>query len=97
MIYVYMNLIPMINIICNASWFPLALETSQWSLILSTLVIWAMLVTGLAVMTIADQTQVWWPEVFIVRMPWSIYTGWLIAATVLSTSSMLKSWGMRDP
>ena len=97
LIYVFMNLLPMINMIFNASWLPFAIETSQWSLILSTVVIWVMLITGLAIMIIADQTEVWWPEVFVVRIPWSIYTGWLIAANLLSTSSMLKSWGMRDP
>jgi hypothetical protein len=97
MIYVYMNLIPMINILFNASWFIFALLTSQWSFVVSTGLIWAMLITGLAVMIIADQTEVWWPEVFIVRLPWSIYTGWLIGASILSTSTTFKSWGMRDP
>ena len=56
-----------------------------------------MLITGLGVMIVADQCEVWWPEVFVVRIPWSIYTGWLVAATILSTTAMLKSWGMRDP
>lgn len=96
MIYYSLNLIPVMNFIANASWFPFAFEESQWSLILSTLVIWFMLATGLASMIIADQSEVWWPEVLFIRLPWSIYTGWLIAATLLSTSSMLKSWGMRD-
>ena len=97
LIYVYMNLIPAINIFCNAFWFPFAIDTSQWSLVVSTFMIWAMLATALANMIIADQTEVWWPEVFIIRMTWSIYAGWSIAATLLTTSSMLKSWGMRDP
>lgn len=92
-----MNLIPAINFIINASWFPFASVSSEWTLIGGTLVIWAMLTTALTNMIIADQMEVWWPEVFLVRIPWSIYSGWLIAATLLSTSSMFKSWGMRDP
>jgi hypothetical protein len=97
LIYVYMNLIPAINIFLNASWFPFALTNTQWSWIVGTLVIMAMLVTSLAVMIMADQSEVWWPEVLLLRIPWSLYTGWLVAATTLSTSFMLKTWGMRDP
>lgn len=54
MIYYHMNLIFIINVIANASWFPFAFETSPWSLIVSTVVIWLMLATGLALMGIAD-------------------------------------------
>jgi hypothetical protein len=97
MIYYYLNLIPFMNFIANASWFPFALDTDKWSLIVGTVVIWIMLATGLACMMIADQSEVWWPEVFLVRIPFSLYSGWLIAANLLTTSTMLKSWGMRDP
>ena len=55
------------------------------------------LVTNLACMTIADRNVVYWPEVFLVRLPFSIYSGWVTSATILNTIFMLKSWGMSDP
>lgn len=96
MIYYYMNLVPMFNIMLNACWFAFAIIWEDWALTVSTLMIWTMLATGLYVMTIADQFEVWWPEVLLVRIPWSLYTGWLVAASTLSGASMFKSWGMRD-
>ena len=33
---------------------------------------------------------------FLVRVPWSLYSGWLIAANLLASTAMFKSWGMRD-
>lgn len=51
----------------------------------------------MALMVISDRNVVWWPEVILVRVGFSLYAGWLTVATLLSTSSMLKSWGMADP
>jgi len=48
-------------------------------------------------MVITDHNEVWWPEVFLVRLPITIYTGWISSATILNTTYMLKSLGMNDP
>jgi len=55
-----------------------------------------MLVTNIVMMTISDREEVWWPEILFIRAPFSIYTGWVTAATILNTTYMLKSWGMAD-
>lgn len=55
-----------------------------------------MLATSLAMMCISDRTEVWWPEILLVRAPFSIYSGWLTAATILNATYMLKSFGMHD-
>ena len=47
-------------------------------------------------MVVAGRNEVWWPEVFLVRFTFSIYSGWITAATILNTVFMLKSWGMSD-
>lgn len=47
-------------------------------------------------MVISQRFEMWWLEVFLVRLPFSIYSGWVTGATVLNTAYMLKSWGMAD-
>jgi len=47
-------------------------------------------------MSIADHNESWWLEIIMVRVPFSIYSGWVTAATILNTAYMLKSWGMTD-
>jgi hypothetical protein len=47
-------------------------------------------------MVISDHNKMWWLEIIMVRIPFSIYSGWVTAATFLNTAYMLKSWGMTD-
>merc|ERR1719331_570165 len=52
--------------------------------------------TAVALMAIADRFDLWWVEIFTMRLPFSLYAGWLTSATALNTAFMLKSWGMSD-
>jgi len=52
--------------------------------------------TALACMVIADRNPNYWMETIAVRIPFSLYTGWLTAATLLNTTYMFKSWGWGD-
>ena len=47
-------------------------------------------------MVIADRNPAYWMEAITVRAPFSVYTGWLTAATILNTTFMFKSWGWGD-
>jgi hypothetical protein len=49
-----------------------------------------------ALMVISQRYESWWLEVLMVRLPFSVYSGWVTGATVLNTLYMLKSWGMSD-
>lgn len=46
---------------------------------------------------ISGRNKVWWPEVFAVRLPLSMYAGWITAAMILNCSYMAKSIGFTDP
>jgi hypothetical protein len=52
--------------------------------------------TAMVLMVISDWNEVWWVEILFVRMPFTIYAGWLTSATILNTTGMLKTWGVID-
>ena len=47
-------------------------------------------------MIISQRFESWWLEVLMVRLPFSVYSGWVTGATILNTLYMLKSFGMSD-
>jgi hypothetical protein len=47
-------------------------------------------------MIVAQRFEAWWLEVIMVRLPFSVYSGWVTGATILNTLYMLKSFGMAD-
>ena len=54
------------------------------------------MVTGLKVMTLADKHKLDAMEFFLIRVTFSIYSGWVTAATIVGTAIMFKSWGMSN-
>lgn len=96
MIYDKISVLFSINMLLNAIWLPLFQVNTGWGFIVSWLVMLCLLVTAYMMMAIADREAIWWPEILLVRAPFSIYAGWLTGATLLNTSYMLKSFGMAD-
>lgn len=45
---------------------------------------------------IAGRTESWWLEALLVRVPFSVYSGWVTCATVLNSVYMFMSWGAVD-
>merc|ERR1712176_1713233 len=97
MIYYHMNLIFAVNLFMTAAWLPIYKTNTLWGFIVGWVLIMLQMMTGCALMTISDRSVVYWPEVFLVRLPFSLYTGWITAASILGTSQMPKSWGASDP
>ena len=56
-----------------------------------------MLATAVWGMVVSGRVPVNSAEVLTVRAPYSIYAGWLTAATILNTSALLVDLGMKDP
>lgn len=96
MIYNQINLIFAINMMAGSAWVPVWLMGDMWSFIVSDVLVWIMWVTAMAMMVIANRNKVWWLEVPLVRMPLTVYAGWLTSATILNTTIMLKTWGIND-
>lgn len=95
-IFVYMNLIFAINMIVNAGWLPFFQSNTLWGFIVSEVMILFLWATAISLMVIADRMDLWWVEVITMRLPFSVYAGWLTSATALNTAFMFKSWGMAD-
>lgn len=89
-----MNLIFALNQIALGAWMPVYLTDTIWGFGVSLAIMLFILATNLAMMTISMRNKVWWPEMLTVRMPFTLYSGWITAATILSVSTFLKSMGM---
>lgn len=91
-----MNLMFALNMIANAAWLPIFQSNTLWGFIIGEVLCIFGWVTAVAMMVIADRSDLWWAEVFTLRLPFSVYAGWLTSATALNTAFMFKSWGMTD-
>ena len=96
MIFVHMNFIFLINCLLNAAWLPVFQSNTLWGFIVGWVLLVGIWLTNTALMVISQRNHSWWLEVLMVRLPFSIYSGWVTGATVLNTAYMLKSWGMAD-
>jgi len=56
-----------------------------------------MLSINLYIMMISTRTSVNWTEWISLRGGFSIYSGWVTAATILNATFMLKNLGFKDP
>lgn len=81
----------------NSVWLPLFQSNTIWGFIMGLIFIIGILATDLYMMVVAGRAPVNWLEVITVRAPFSVYGGWVTAATILNFSYMLKSWGAVDP
>jgi hypothetical protein len=85
------------NCLVNSAWLPIFQSNTTWGFIVGLVFIAAILASDLYMMVVAGRAPVNWIEVITVRAPFSVYSGWVTAATILNMSYMLKSWGMSDP
>lgn len=80
-----MNLIFAANMLLNAAWLPVFMSNTLWGFIVSWVLIIGILLTDLSLMVIAGRNEVWWLEVFTIRLPFSLYSGWITAATIINS------------
>ena len=91
-----MNVLFIINCLLNAAWLPIFQSNTLWGFIVGFVFLVGIWATNTALMIISQRNESWWLEVLLVRLPFSVYSGWVTGATVLNTAYMLKSWGMAD-
>lgn len=97
MIFYHMNLIFALNMFALGAWKPVSIVDEAWSYIVGWALMVFTMVSAISLMVIADRNYVSGVEVLFIRIPFSIYSGWLVAEVLLGTMVMLKSWGMSDP
>merc|ERR1711971_819096 len=73
------------NFVVGSSWTFIFLTTSKAGYLISTIVIIGMLVTALVVLNKSSKVSISVAEMIGLRIGFSIYAGWLTAATILNT------------
>jgi len=86
----------LINMLLNGIWLVIFQTNSVIGFTVGALVIAGILSTDLFMMMKSTRTPVNVYEWISMRGGFSIYSGWVSAATILNISYMLKSWGLVD-
>ena len=96
MIFIYGNFVFIVNMILNAAWLPIFQSNTQSGFIVSWFIILGIWATNTYMMVISQRFETWWLENLVMRIPFSLYSGWVTCATVLNTFYLAASLGMRD-
>ena len=86
----------MVNMIMNALWLVIFQTNSVWGFVVSFFQIAVILGTNLYMMMMSTRNETNWIEWILIRGGFSIYSGWVTAATILNVTYMLKSWGLNE-
>jgi len=97
LIYNDINLVWIANMMFHSIWMVLFLTNSGAGFILSSIDIIAMLVTAYYLMFASMRSSNNWIEFITMRLGFSIYAGWLTAATILNVSFALRWLGIQGP
>lgn len=62
---------------------------------LALVIIVGLLVTLISINKVTTRQRFDWPTTLSVRLPFSVYFGWVTVATVANTSALLVQWGWR--
>ena len=84
----------LINMIFSCGWWTFWVLDKPWGYILSDLMIIGMLATAAMMMQVATTKTTNWVEWLSMRGTFSLYAGWLTAATILNTTIILRSYGV---
>ena len=86
-----------VNMIINGVWLLIFQTYSGAGMILGLIDIAWMLATKIYIMMVSDRTSVNVTEWIGLRGGFSIYSGWVTAATILNATFLLKFFGVEDP
>ena len=77
--------------ILNSLWLVIFGQNALWAFILAWFVIIGMLVTQTIIVRLAIKADLNWVEFIFLRVAFSIYNGWVSAATILNTAFIIKA------
>jgi hypothetical protein len=85
------------NMLINSIWLVLFQTNTVWGFALGLIDIIAMLTSNVFMMMKSTSANVKTTEWISMRGGFSIYSGWVTAATILNVTYLLKSLGLADP
>ena len=78
--------------ILNGIWLIVFVQEKKWLFLLADIIIVALLYTCISIMMMSCRADLNTFEAIVIRSCFSIYAGWVTAATVLNTFFVIKSW-----
>ena len=93
LIYNYLSWAWLINMATQVVWFPTFRSETGWGYVISSITIVIMLASALFAMVMSLRMQVNGWEWSFIRGGFSLYSGWLTAATILNITAMLTFFG----
>ena len=84
----------LINMFFSCGWWTFWLLDKPWAYIMSDISIIGMLWTAAMMMSLSTTKNTNWVEWLSMRGTFSLYAGWLTAATILNTTIILRSYGV---
>ena len=97
LIFGQINYIFFANMLINSIWLVLFQTDTVWGFALGLIDIIGMLATNVYIMWLSTNTSVNVYEWIGLRGGFSIYSGWVTAATILNAVYLFKALGMADP
>ena len=96
LIYNKIGYIYPVNLILNGLWLVVFGQNAVWSFGVGLAVIIGMLVTQIYVMRLTTRNKVNTWEFILLRCGFTVYSGWVTAATILNVTFFLKSLGLKN-
>ena len=93
LIFNYMSYAWLINMATQVVWAPFFRSETGWGYVISAIAILLMLASSLAMMVISTRMEVNGWEWTFIRGGFSVYSGWLTAATILNITAILSYFG----
>lgn len=97
LIFNQINILFAINMVSNAAWQLIYLTNSMAGMVISCLDVFVMLGTAIYMIWVSVRSTNNWLEAIVIRTGFSIYAGWLTAATILNVSFVLLGFGLKGP
>jgi benzodiazapine receptor len=85
-----------VNMVCNALWLVVFMTNTSTSFALAWVLIVGILATDMYILWKALRAKINVIEFIVLRIGFSIYSGWVTAATILNLSIFLQSVGMTN-
>ena len=83
--------------VLNGLWLIVTLLNTPTGVIFATIIIALLDVTCLYIMMLASRAKLADIEMVCIRAAFSIYSGWVTAATILNFTGLFQTYGMNDP
>jgi len=97
LIYRQIKYVLAVNLILNGLWLVLTRINSSFGLAISTLDIIFMDVTCIYMMMKSTRAKLDMFQIIVMRVMFTLYAGWVNAATIINITNFLASVGMKDP